>query len=128
MHISIGRPVVVVLGAGDVGSAVALALHREGVAVVLCDEVDPAWPRRGVVQALGVVALVDSRMRKRSASDSLRTAALTTIGLGPGFSAGDNVDVAIETAWGERLGAVINAGPTLPFAGEPHPVGGVGRK
>ena len=121
MNISVGRPVIVVLGAGDVGSAVALLLHRAGTAVVLCDEVDPAWPRRGmaftdawylgsaeldgeaalfcasvksipavldqhrliaattwswrgVAEALGAVALVDARMRKRSESDDLRTA------------------------------------------------------
>ena len=120
MNISVGRPVMVVLGAGDVGSAVALLLHRAGTAVVLCDEVDPAWPRRGmaftdawylgsaeldgeaalfcasvksipavldhhrhiaattwswrgVAEALGAVALVDARMRKRSESDDLRT-------------------------------------------------------
>src|SRR5215467_5363063 len=46
--LSVGRPVAVVLGAGDVGSAVALAVHRAGFAVVLCDEVDPAWSRRGM--------------------------------------------------------------------------------
>lgn len=175
MNLSVGWRVVVVLGAGDVGSAVALALHRAGFAVVLCEEVDPAWPRRGmaftnawylgsaeldgeaamfcasvksipavldrhrliaattwswrgVAQALGAVALVDARIRKRSESDDLRTDALTTVGLGPGFIAGGNVDVAIETAWGERLGAVIAAGPTLPFAAGPPPIGGVGRE
>ncbi len=40
--------VVIVLGAGDVGSAVAVALHRAGLAVVLCDKADPAWSRRGM--------------------------------------------------------------------------------
>jgi len=166
---------MVVLGAGDVGSAIALLLHRAGPAVVLCDEVAPAWPRRGmaftdawylgsaeldgeaalfcasvksipavldhhrhiaattwswrgVAEALGAVALVDARMRKRSESDDLRTEALTTVGLGPGFVAGANVDVAVETARGERLGAVIDAGPTLPFAGEPLEICGIGRQ
>lgn len=42
------RPVVAVLGSGDVGSAVAHALHRAGCAVVLIDDADPAWPRRGM--------------------------------------------------------------------------------
>jgi hypothetical protein len=37
------------------------------------------------------------------------------------------VDVAIETSWGDNLGAVIEAGSTLPLGGEPRPVGGVGR-
>jgi xanthine dehydrogenase accessory factor len=178
MNVFVGRPVAVVLGAGDVGSAVALALHRAGLAVVLCDEPDPSWSRRGmafanawylgsaeldgdaamfcasvksipsvldrhrliaattwpwrgVARALTTAALVDARMRKRRDGDDLRTevpAGLTTIGLGPGFVAGGNVDIAIETAWGDRLGAVIASGPTLPFAGEPRPIGGAGRE
>jgi xanthine dehydrogenase accessory factor len=175
MNISVGRPVAVVLGGGDVGSAVALALHRAGLGVVLCDEVDPAWLRRGmaftnawylgsaeldgeaamfcasvksipavldrhrliaattwswrgVVQALGALALVDARMRKRDVHDDLRQDLLTTIGLGPGFAAGRNVDLAVETAWGERLGAVVAAGPTLGAVGDPPPLGGAGRE
>jgi xanthine dehydrogenase accessory factor len=42
------KPAAVVLGCGDVGSAVALALHVAGLAVVLIDEADPAWHRRGM--------------------------------------------------------------------------------
>jgi xanthine dehydrogenase accessory factor len=86
------------------------------------------WSWRGVAMALGAVALVDARMRKRSVGDDVRTDGLTTIGLGPGFIAGTNVDLAIETARGVRLGAIIDAGPTLAFSGEPPPIGGVGRE
>ncbi len=45
---SLHRPVAIVLGCGDVGSAVALALHQAGHSVVLVDEADPAWHRRGM--------------------------------------------------------------------------------
>ena len=45
------RPVVVVIGCDDIGSAVAHALHRGGSAVVLIDAVDPPWPRRGMSYA-----------------------------------------------------------------------------
>lgn len=45
---SFPRTVAIVLGCGDVGSAVALALHQAGLAVVLVDEADPAWHRRGM--------------------------------------------------------------------------------
>lgn len=38
------------------------------------------------------------------------------------------MDVAIETAWGEALGRVNEAGPTIAFAGEPRPIGGYGRE
>jgi xanthine dehydrogenase accessory factor len=40
--------VAVVLGCGDVGSAVAHALHTSGWSVVLVDEADPPWHRRGM--------------------------------------------------------------------------------
>ena len=42
------RPLAIVVGATDVGSAAAIALHRAGYAVVLCEDVDPTWPRRGM--------------------------------------------------------------------------------
>ena len=41
------RPVVIVVGCDDVGSAIACALHGAGAAVVLVDDADPPWARRG---------------------------------------------------------------------------------
>ena len=43
-----GRPVAVVIGSGDIGSAIAVALQRAGCGVVISDKVDPAWTRRGM--------------------------------------------------------------------------------
>ena len=45
------RPVVIVVGCDDVGSAIARGLHVGGAAVVLIDEADPPWPRRGMSYA-----------------------------------------------------------------------------
>lgn len=73
-------------------------------------------------------ALVDARMRKRSAIEDQRALAPTAVGLGPGFEAGVNCDIAIETAWGERLGAVVREGRTSALSGEPRPIDGVGRE
>ena len=42
------RPVAIVLGCDEIGSAVAHALHQDGFAVVLIDGIDPPWPRRGM--------------------------------------------------------------------------------
>jgi hypothetical protein len=42
------RPAVVVIGADDIGSAIAVALAAAGYATVVCDEVDPSWARRGM--------------------------------------------------------------------------------
>jgi hypothetical protein len=41
------RPAVVVIGGDEVGSAIAHALHGAGAAVVLVDDIDPPWTRRG---------------------------------------------------------------------------------
>jgi xanthine dehydrogenase accessory factor len=44
----VSRPTVVVQGCDDEGSAVARELHRAGYAVVLVDDADPPWCRRGM--------------------------------------------------------------------------------
>ena len=49
--------------------------------------------------------LVDARMRKRAQPEVQIALAPLTIGLGPNFEAGITVEIVIETAWGERLGA-----------------------
>jgi len=66
-------------------------------------------------------------MRKRAVPERQRGMAPLTIGLGPNFIAGETVDLAIETIWGDRLGAIVETGPTLPLDGEPRAIGGVGR-
>jgi len=79
------------------------------------------------VVAMGWDVLVDARMRKRAHPEDQRPLAGLTIGLGPNFVAGGNVDVAIETHW-EDLGKVIRTGPTRPLEGEPRSIDGVGRQ
>jgi xanthine dehydrogenase accessory factor len=73
-------------------------------------------------------ALVDARMRKRAVPEPQRGMAPLVIGLGPNFVAGSNVDVAVETMWGDRLGEVIESGSTAALAGEPRPIGGAARE
>lgn len=72
--------------------------------------------------------LVDARMRKHATPETLRGLAPLVIGLGPGFVAGDNADLVIETAWGADLGRVIRKGGSRTFSGEPRPLGGHGRE
>jgi xanthine dehydrogenase accessory factor len=72
--------------------------------------------------------VVDARMRKRHQPDPLRGIASLTIGLGPGHVAGVTADMAIETKWGDRLGGILHEGSTLPLAGEPRTIEGVGRE
>jgi len=84
-------------------------------------------PLSEVLKAARWLAVVDARLRKRAVPEQQRGMAPLTIGLGPNFVAGETVDLAIETSWGNTLGAVIETGPTLPLAGEPRAIGGVAR-
>lgn len=77
-----------------------------------------------VLEMVRPTVVVDARMRKRARPEEQRGLAPLTIGLGPNFIAGETTHVAIETSWGERLGAVLDSGPTSPLAGEPRNFGG----
>jgi hypothetical protein len=55
--------------------------------------------------------LVDARMQKYQTKADLRRLAQMTIGLGPGYCAGNNCDVAIETRPG-KAGRIVTPGPT----------------
>jgi xanthine dehydrogenase accessory factor len=50
------------------------------------------------------------------------------IGLGPGFTAGEDVDVVIETERGHSLGRVYYQGQTTPDTGVPGEVGGESKR
>lgn len=85
-------------------------------------------PLQDVVAEVHPQVLVDARMRKHDQPEAQRGLAPLTIGLGPNFDAGGNVDIAIETKWGDELGAVIRAGSTRALAGEPQPIAGHARE
>lgn len=81
----------------------------------------------GELLCLGLIdVLVDARMRMRTLKVDIRPFARATIGLGPGFTAGRHVDVAIETA-PEAIG-VLRAGATLVAHGRSSPLSGAGRE
>jgi xanthine dehydrogenase accessory factor len=67
--------------------------------------------------------LIDARMAKRNLG-TRRDDAPLTVALGPGFVAGRDVDLVIETKRGHSLGAVIEEGEALPNTGVPGDVGG----
>lgn len=159
-------------GIGDVGSAVAHALHGAGHHVVIHDDPSPTSHRRGMAFAdamfdghatlAGVDArkvddmraalelrqtghiavssgsldgllaltrwqvLVDARMRKRIQPEDQRPLARLVIGLGPGFTVGENCHHAVETGW-DDLGTVVDTGSTAPLHGEPREILGHAR-
>jgi xanthine dehydrogenase accessory factor len=84
----------------------------------------------GAIEALLAAAawdaLIDARLRKRATPEDQRGLAGQMIGLGPGFVAGANCDVAIETGW-DNLGAIVTQGATAPLRGEPRAIFGHAR-
>lgn len=80
-----------------------------------------------VLQALHPQILVDARMRKHMHPETQRGLAEFTIGLGPNFIAGETVDIAIETGWGDLLGQIVEHGATRPLQGEPREIDGHAR-
>lgn len=77
--------------------------------------VDPA---ASIVTALQPPVLIDAIMAKKNTGTALADAPLV-IALGPGFTAGEDCHVVIETNRGHRLGRVIYAGPAEPDTGRP---------
>lgn len=67
--------------------------------------------------------LVDAIMAKRNLG-TCRDMAPLTIGLGPGFTAGKDVHVVIETNRGHNLGRIILEGTAEPNTGVPGDVAG----
>jgi len=80
----------------------------------------------GVLHELQPAVVVDARMRKRATPAPMQ-AGMLTIGLGPNFVTGRNADLAVETAWGDDLGKVIEQGATRPLEGEPREIEGHAR-
>ena len=69
--------------------------------------------------------LVDARMQKYQVTPDLRSLARFSIGLGPGFTAGENCDFAIETR-PSKTGRILQQGATDTADGIARRLGGMG--
>jgi xanthine dehydrogenase accessory factor len=162
-------PRALVVGGGELGSAVSHRLARAGIRVVVTDLPHPTCIRRKVCFAMALILgeitiegveglkatdekaaekpaakgrivvmdtdfgqlaaelkpdiTIDARMLKTGKGIS-RDLAPLVIGLGPGFVAGDNVHVVIETRRGHDLGRVIYRGEAQPDTGIPGEIAG----
>jgi len=158
---------IIMRGAGDLATGVALRLHRAGFArLLLLETAHPLAVRRlvsfseavplGEVRVENVRAyrlnnldkwpgeegiavyvdpdgmalermqpdvLIDAIMAKRNLGTN-RDMAPLVIGLGPGFTAGEDVHCVIETMRGHTLGRVLHEGPALADTGVPGSIGG----
>lgn len=82
--------------------------------------VDPEWAS---VQLVRPDVLVDAILAKRNLGTSLGDAPLA-IGLGPGFVAGKDVHLVVETNRGHHLGRIISNGEAELDTGVPGEIGG----
>jgi xanthine dehydrogenase accessory factor len=90
--------------------------QRNRIAVV----VDPDWK---TLEYLRPDVCVDAILAKKNLGTHLNEASLV-IGLGPGFTAGEDVHLVIETNRGHNLGRVITSGGSEPNTGIPGDIGG----
>lgn len=95
----------------------ARSLVSAGTTAVLVD------PDGDVIQTLRPVVVVDARMAKVNLGTRLEDAPLV-VALGPGFAAGRDCHVVIETNRGHDLGRAIYTGSAEPDTGEPGVVEG----
>lgn len=77
--------------------------------------------------ALRPAVVVDAILAKKNLGTTKEMAPLV-IALGPGFTAGEDVDVVIETKRGHNLGRVIRSGSAVPNTGIPGIIGGYGKE
>lgn len=159
------QPKIWIQGAGEMASAVAVALLEADYQVVMAEIDNPLAVRRLVcfseavyegsatvvgwpgqlmeasaaafvpAQATVIVdafaaqlarldpaAVVDARMTKQTPR-SLPWADRPLIGLGPGFTCGENATMIVETLRGNELGRVLTTGQAAPYTGRPGAVG-----
>lgn len=86
--------------------------------------VDPAGK---CLETVKPAVLVDAIIAKYNVGTH-RSMAPATIALGPGFTAGEDVDVVVETSRGHKLGRVIKTGTAKPNTGIPGIIGGYGKE
>jgi xanthine dehydrogenase accessory factor len=80
-------------------------------------------PEARIRQQIQPAVIVDAMMLKRGSDTKLSDAALV-IGIGPGFTVGENAHAVVESNRGYHLGRVIWQGSAEPDTGVPAPVAG----
>ncbi len=97
------------------------------------DEIEPCWEKNEIAvmvdpqwQTLKTIqpeVIVDAVLAKKNLGTHLKEAPLV-IGLGPGFYAGKDVHLVIETNRGHNLGRIVTSGEAEPNTGTPGAIGG----
>ena len=80
-------------------------------------------PDGAVIREVKPAAVVDGILAKKNLGTTMDMAPFT-VALGPGFTAGVDVDIVIETMRGHNLGRIIREGSAIPNTGIPGNIGG----
>ena len=99
----------------------AVSMLNAGKLTMLTD------PKGDCISKLKPLAVVDAILAKKNLGTNKEMADIV-IGLGPGFTAGDDVHAVIETMRGHSLGRIIYAGQAIANTGIPAVVGGFGKE
>lgn len=120
----------------------------EGVKAKLCftleeiesftlEEIERCWseknipiiidPQGKIIEKIKPQVVIDAILAKKNYGTN-RGMAPITIGLGPGFIAGDDVDIVVETMRGHNLGKLIFEGKPMENTGIPGIIKGVGKE
>ncbi len=160
---------VLIRGAGDIATGIALRLYRAHIQVVMTDLPRPTAIRRTVCFSQAIVlgettvegvkaqfaantveaetilqqgiipvladpegkcrtemqfdALIDAILAKRNLGTKISDAPVV-VGIGPGFTAGEDCHAVVETMRGHTLGRVIYKGSPIPNTNIPGLIGG----
>ena len=160
---------ILIRGAGDIATGIALRLYRAGMQVVMTDLPAPTAIRRTVCFSQAIIlgemtvedvtarraetpdqaeallaqglipvladpdctcrtrlrpdALVDAILAKRNLGTTMDDAPIV-VGIGPGFTAGEDCHAVVETMRGHTLGRALYSGSPLPNTGIPGLIGG----
>lgn len=105
----------------------------KGVMVKSREEIATAWDREeipvlvdenaDIVSEIETRIVVDAILAKKNLGTTIDMAEIV-IGVGPGFTAGVDVDAVVETKRGHYLGSVILDGAAIPNTGIPGTIGG----
>ena len=99
----------------------AISFLDEGKLVMFVDEEGNA------IETLKPEIVVDAILAKKNMGTNQSMAPIT-IALGPGFEAGVDVDIVIETQRGHNLGRLIEKGSAIPNTGIPGLIKGYGKE
>lgn len=96
-------------------------LMKQGLVPILID------PEGKTLEQVRPLALVDGILAKKNLGTRMDMAD-TVVALGPGFTAGVDAHMVIETQRGHHLGRILQEGPAAPNTGIPGVIAGFGKE